>query len=240
MFKHTAVVFPVLLIAQVVLGHQNPTRDDADKGSIRRAAEVGGATGKEEPITNLEKMLIRRDVLIIKEFFNIGVVPGQQGAEVRIEALALSAIGEPTKRYGVSFVRPAARNASGDRSSSRDILCLVDFDELAAIQNALDYISKTVSNSQASADTEASSRAATKPTDSKASDDATGPFVEFSILTRSGMKLGMLQLGKQNTGFVQMNYQASDSSVVFGIGALNRLRNLIAQARAKLLSLGAK
>ena len=240
MFNFTVGVLVVLLLAQVAFGYQNPTRDDADKGSIKRAAETGGASGKEEPTTNLEKMLNRRDVLIIKEFFNIGIVLGQQGAEVRLEALALSAVGEPTKRYGVSFVRPAARNASSDRASSRDVLCLVDFDELTAIQNALDYISKTVSNSQASGDTESSSRSATKPADATTNDDAAGPFMEFSILTRSGMKIGMLQLGKQNTGFVQMNYQASDSSIVFGIGALNRLRNLIAQARTKLLALGAK
>jgi hypothetical protein len=240
MFAYKAGILVVLLFAEVAFGVQNPTRDDADKGSIKRAAENGAASGKEEPATNLEKMLIRRDVLLIKEFFNIGIVLGQQGAEVRIEALALSALGEPTKRYGVSFVRPAARNATSDRSSSRDVLCLVDFDELAAIQNALDYISKTVSNSQSAAETESSSRTATKPAEATTNDDAAGPFMEFSILTRSGMKIGMLQLGKQNTGFVQMNYQASDSSIIFGIGALNRLRNLITQARTKLLALGAK
>lgn len=240
MFAYTAGILVVLLLAPVASGYQNPTRDDADKGSVKRAAEIGGAPGKDEPTTNLEKMLNRRDVLLIKEFFNIGVVLGQQGAEVRIEALALSAAGEPMKRYGVSFVRPAARNAGSDRSSSRDALCLVDFDELAAIQNALDYISKTVSNSQAAAETESSSRTATKPAEATTNDDTAGPFMEFSILTRSGMKIGMLQFGKQNTGFVQMNYQASDSGIIFGIGALNRLRNLIAQARTKLLALGAK
>ncbi len=239
MFYHTALPLLIVLLAPTAFGQQPALRDDADRSSVKRAADGAGAASREEPATNLEKMLVRRDVLLIKEFFNIGIVPGQQGTEIRIEALAVGVANEPTRRFGLSFIRPAGRGVGADKSGNRDYLCLVDFDELLALQNALDTIVKTV-NSRQAADAESPSRPSTKPDESATSDDSTGPFQEFSILTRSGMKIGMIQIGRQHTGFVQMNYQASDSGILFGIGALSRLRNLLAQARVKLAGLGAK
>lgn len=240
MFYCATVAMLFALIVQNAFGQQPFTKDDADKSSVKWAADATSTGSREEPATYLEKMLVRKDVLVIKEFFNIGIVPGQQGTEIRIEALSLAVAGETQKRYGLSFIRPAGRNVGSDRQGGRDYFCFVDFDELPAIQNALDYIIKTVNNNQASLDTESSVRSSTKPIEPATNEDATGPFLEFSILTRSGMKIGMIQIGRQNTGFVQMNYQASDTSIVFGIGALSRLKNLIGQARTKLMTLGAR
>ena len=62
--------------------------------------------------------MARKNALIIKDVFVVGTVPGQQGNEVKVEALVLSAVGEAAKVYGLSFIRLANR-FGGDRS--RDV-----------------------------------------------------------------------------------------------------------------------
>ena len=210
-------------------------KDDTEKERAKRAAETGASAAREEPATKVEKFLARKNVLLVKEAYSIGSLPGQQGAEVKVEAIVLSATGEAAKVYGLSFIRFA--NRDGVRQSPREAIGFIDFDEVTALQNALDTIVKAADlNSETNA--VAKTPAANEPRSDEGA--ALGSATEFSLTTRSGVKTGMLQLGRQQTGFIQFNVEAQDATVFFGIGALGRLRNLIAQARTNLLALGAR
>lgn len=209
-------------------------KDDTEKDRAKRAADNSPIVAKEEPATRLEKFMARKNVLLIKEAYSIGTVPGQQGSEVKVEAIVLSAAGEVTKVYGLSLIRFNGRAGA----NTREAIVFVDFDEIASLQNALEYVAKIAN------DTSAEGSSATRPpasTEARSDENnATNSSTEFSLLTRGGLKTGMLQLGRQQTGFIQFDVTAPDAAVFFGIGALSRFRNLVSQSRAKLVSLGAR
>jgi hypothetical protein len=212
------------------------SKDDTEKDRAKRAVEGAPATAKEEPATRLEKFLARKNVLIIKEAYALGTVPGQQGYEVKVEAIVLSAVGEVAKVYGLALVRFSGR--AGERANGVEAMTFVDFDELAALQNALEYLTKVASDNNAEG-----SAGARPPASSEGRGDENNlanASTEFALLTRGGLKTGLSQLGRQQTGFIQFPAASQDTAVVFGIGALSRFRNLVSQGRSKLVSLGAK
>jgi hypothetical protein len=219
------------------LGYQS-IKDDTEKDRAKRAADNSPVSAKEEPATRLEKFMARKNVLIIKEAYSVGTVPGQQGYEVKVEAVVLAAAGEVSKVYGLSLIRFAGRTGIADRANAREAIVFVDFDEIASLQSALEYLAKVANDT--SADGSAASR---PPASNEARTDEnsiTNSSTEFSLLTRGGLKTGMLQLGRQQTGFIQLDTASQDAPVFFGIGALSRFRNLVSQARTKLVALGAR
>jgi hypothetical protein len=224
----------VLLLSLIGTGNSlaQSIKDDTEKDRAKRAADNSPVVAKEEPATRLEKFMARKNVLIIKEAYSIGTVPGQQGSEVKVEALVLSAVGEVTKVYGLSLIRFTGRAGA----NAREAIVFVDFDEIASLQNALEYVSKIAGETEANAATRLPASTETRPDESNATNSST----EFSLLTRGGLKTGMLQLGRQQTGFIQFDSVTPDAVVLFGIGALSRFRNLVSQSRAKLVSLGAR
>lgn len=236
--RYRLVIFMLLVIFIGVtnaLGRQT-IKDDTEKERAKRAAENLPNLAKEEPATKLEKFMARKNVLIIKDAFAVGTVPGQQGNEVKVEALVLSAVGEVTKVYGLSFIRLA--NRTSERQNAGEAIGFIDFDELAGLQNALEYLAKVAND--ASAETGVGGQPPTT-NDSRGEETAVvNAATEFSLLTRGGLKSGMLRLGRQHTGFIQFNAATPDRAVFFGIGALGRFRNLVSQARTKLLALGAR
>lgn len=211
---------------------QTTTQDEVDRSGIKRAA--GGASdNRDEPATRLEKFLARKNILVIKEVATVGMIPGQQGAEVKIEALRLSVVGEAAKAYGLSFTRSAQRANAGERQGLKEAVCFVDFDELGSLQSALDAIVKAANETSATGDAGTSAAAS--------GDGAQGvSATEFVLNTRGGLRVGMLRAGRQQTGFIQIGEPSSEASIYFGIGALGRLRNLVAQARGNLVTLGAR
>lgn len=238
--RYRCLIF-MLLIAVVsvtnALGRQT-IKDDTEKERAKRAADNSLGSAKEEPATRLGKFMARKNVLIVKDAYTVGTVPGQQGNEVKVEALVLSAVGEVSKIYGLSFIRFANRAGTGERQNAGDTICFIDFDEIAALQNALEYVVKVAND--ASAESPVGAR---PPATNEARGDEiamVNSATEFSLLTRGGVKTGMLQLGRQHTGFIQFNAAAPDAAVFFGIGALGRFRNLVSQARTKLIALGAR
>jgi hypothetical protein len=220
-----------------VVGYQS-IKDDTEKERAKRAADNSPGAAKEEPATRLEKFMARKNILIIKEAYSVGTVPGQQGYEVKVEAIALSAVGEVAKVYGLSLIRFAGRAGTGERANAREAITFVDFDEVSSLQNALEYLSKVAN------ETSAEGNAATRPPASNEArpdeNSITNSSTEFSLMTRGGLKTGMLQLGRQQTGFIQFDSASPDATVLFGIGALSRFRNLVSQARTKLIALGAR
>ncbi|HET9532996.1 MAG TPA: hypothetical protein VFQ92_21755 [Blastocatellia bacterium] len=173
----------------------------------------------QEPATRLEKLMLRKSVLVVKEAHIIGAVPGLEGTEVRIEALALTVPAERERVFGVRLVRAAPRREAAELSA------LVDFDELASFKEALDYMLRAA--------TEA------KPPDESSAGGAVST-TEFTILTRGGVKAALVQTGRQFTGLVRVGRAGEEGEVSFGIGALGRLRALLSQARDRLVALGAK
>ncbi len=229
----------MLLVAFIGAGNalgRQTIKDDTEKERAKRAAENSPNVARDEPATKLEKFMARKNVLIIKDAYAVGTVPGQQGNEVKVEAIVLSAVGEVTKIYGLSFIRFA--NRTGERQNAKEAISFVDFDEIAALQNALEYVSKIANDASAESSVGARPPA---PNDSRADETAVAnSATEFSLLTRGGLKTGMLQVGRQQTGFIQFSAPAQDAAVFFGIGALGRFRNLVSQARTKLVALGAR
>lgn len=222
----------IFMLLIVVLGTgpapaRQALKDDSEKERAKRAAEP--APANEEPATRLEKFMARKNVLLIKDAFAVGTVPGQQGYEVRVEALVVSAAGEAAKVYGLSLIRLAGRAGAGERSI--EAVRFVDFDEIAALQNALEYLAKVAGES-------APEGSVTARPAAPGEESGLSGSTEFSLQTRGGLKTGMLQIGRQQTGFIQ--FAATDNTVVFGIGALSRFRNLVAQARSRLVALGAR
>jgi hypothetical protein len=219
------------------LGRQT-VKDDTEKERAKRAADHSPNAAKDEPATKLEKFMARKNILIVKDAYSVGTVPGQQGNEVKVEAVVVSAAGEVTKIYGLSFIRFASRASGGERQNAREAISFVDFDEIASLQTALEYVSKLATEAGAEPPVGARPPALN---DSRVDENGiANSSTEFSLLTRGGLKTGMLQLGRQQTGFIQFNSAAQDAAVFFGIGALGRLRNLVSQARARLVSLGAR
>ena len=88
-------------------------KDDTEKERAKRAADNSQSVAKDEPATRLEKFMARKNVLIIKDVYSVGTVPGQQGNEVKVEAIVLSAVGEVTKIYGLSLIRFAMASPAG-------------------------------------------------------------------------------------------------------------------------------
>ncbi|MBI3650484.1 MAG: hypothetical protein HY231_05485 [Acidobacteria bacterium] len=230
-YRLMIILLMLFLLGAPLAPARQVLKEDTEKDRAKRAAENSTATLKDEAGTRVEKFLARKDVLIIKEATTIGSLPGQQGAEVKIEAIVLSALGEAAKVYGLSFIRLS--NRGGERQP--EAIRFVDFDEVAALQNALEHLVKTAdANSETPAGAPAANGKGAE--ESGASNVAT----EFSLTTRGGLKIGMLQVGRQQTGFLRLESAASEAPVIFGIGALTRLRNLTAQGRARLVSLGAR
>jgi hypothetical protein len=229
----------MLLIALAGAGQASAyqsSKDDTEKERAKRATDNSPTAAKDEPATRLEKFMARKNVLIVKEAYALGTVPGQQGYEVKVEAIVVSAVGEVTKVYGLSLMRFGGR--SGERANSAEAMTFVDFDEIAALQNALEYLAKVAGDS--GAESLAGARPQVSGEGRGDENSLTSASTEFSLLTRGGLKTGMSQTGRQHTGFIQFTAASQDSSVVFGIGALSRFRNLVSQGRSKLVSLGAK
>jgi hypothetical protein len=210
-------------------------KDDTEKERAKRALESPAGAAKDEPATRVEKFLARKNVLLIKESYTIGSLPAQQGAEVKIEALVLSATSEAAKVYGLSVTRFS--NRAGERQSLPEGVGFIDFDEVTALQTALDAIVKAAEQTSEAANGGRSSEATAQANGEGA---ASGPATEYALTTRGGLTFGMLQLGRQQTAFLRLNLEAQDATAFFGIGALGRLRTLIAQSRSRLLSLGAR
>jgi hypothetical protein len=226
-----------LICAGNTFGHQS-IKEDTEKERAKRASDNSSIAAKEEPATRLEKFMARKNVLIVKEAYLVGTVPGQQGYEVKVEVIVLSAIGEVAKIYGLSLIRFSGRAGAGERMNAGEAITFVDFDEIASLQNALEYLSKIANDIGADGNT-----AARPPASNEARTDEnsiTNSSTEFSLLTRGGLKTGMLQLGRQQTGFIQFNSASQEAAVFFGIGALSRFRNLVSQGRTKLVALGAR
>ncbi|MEW6129404.1 MAG: hypothetical protein AB1757_20355 [Acidobacteriota bacterium] len=211
-------------VVATLFAQQGANRDEAERERVKRAVENNSVAGKDEPATRIEKFLHRKNVLLIKEITLIGAVPGQAGSEVRIETLAISQVGEVNKVYGLRITRAAARG---------DHVGFIDFDELGALQTAFDYLLKTSGDFKAT-----TVESATATTESR-NETLNSASTEMAITTRDGLKFGLIQQGKQQTGFIQIN-GLSESTVSFGIGALGRLRNLLLQSRQALVIAGAK
>lgn len=216
------------------------TTDDTDRGGVKRAVGSGGEA-KAEPATRIEKFLLRKNVLLTTEHLIIGSVPGQQGAEVRIEALVVSVAGEAAKAYGLVLAR-AARQAS-ERAGAREATCFVDFDELEALQNALDAIARYADEPRLRGGTELSAPATN---DSATNDPAANNrdrqvwTKELSLQTRGGLRVGLAQSGRQLLGFLQIGSPEPEAGIAFGIGAIGRLRLHVAQSRRQLAEMGAR
>jgi hypothetical protein len=186
------------------------------------AAVCGQSPGETEPpgpATKLEKFLSRKNLLVIKETHFIGAVPGLQGSEVRLEAVALSAPTERERAYGVRLARTVTQKEAGEQAG------IIDFDELDSFRGALDQMLRVASEAKL-------------PDESP--QGAILPSVELAFTTRGGVKAALVQSGRQFTGQLQVSRATEDGEISFGVGALGRLRSLIAQARDKLVGLGAK
>lgn len=191
-------------------------------------AEVKVPDKPGEPATEIERFVARRGDLFTFDFYDLGKIRGLHRGEiippeVQVECLVIGVpgTGEAERRFGARFVRPA-REASplfGRLSGmyEPEEIAWLDFDELSALADCLDYMVKLAAQMSAE-DVE---------------------YREVRYVTRGGLQVGFYQDGKTQTAVADMG-EPLGKPVAFKIQALGAMRTTVGAALEKLKTLGAK
>ena len=99
-------------------------------------AQVGPAGPVIEAPTRLEALELRKATVIVKGYTEVGRVDGEEGSSITVSAIELKDTTRGTHEMGLAIV--AAQGGEGRRSA----ISYVDFDEIAGLLTALDYLAK--------------------------------------------------------------------------------------------------
>jgi hypothetical protein len=158
-------------------------------------------TGPQLPISRYEKFVRRTDVVIVTQSYPLPNLPG--GGGFKAFAHVSTALGKPQKIYGA---RIAER--------------LIDFDQLAIIQDGLDRMIRAARSS--------GSRPNTSSISYKSPFGISANYYSYQVDGSDKPKWNLYLVAGSYT------YQSPD------IETLTRFRDVIGQARQKLISLGAR
>jgi len=173
------------------------------------------AAKKPEPATAIEKFMARRGVLIVKDFYNVGMVSGQLGTSLEIKMLILSSAGGPSaaqKIFGVRFSRPAAGRYESEEVS------FLDFDECVALLDALGFM-QNLAIKMAQEQHE---------------------YTEVIFVTRGGMRIGFYQEGREQSAFAKVGGPIGGKRCWLTMDGLAEVKDLVQQAVTRLREMGAK
>jgi hypothetical protein len=102
-------------------------------------AQVGpagaAAPGMEAP-TKLEGLELRKSTIIVKGYTEVGKVDGEDGSSINVSAIEIKDATRGTKEMGLAIV--AVQGGEGRRQA----ISYVDFDEIAGLLSAIDYLAK--------------------------------------------------------------------------------------------------
>jgi hypothetical protein len=157
------------------------------------------------PATKLESFETNNSMLILKSSANIGSISGSTGV-VSVRCREITDVASGHKERGI-VVGIAERSPAGDT-------LLIDYDEIAALVNAMDYLG-SVQFSVTSLDT-----------------------FDAQYTTKGGFRVAAL--GNRLAGRIQFSVRDGRNDlapVAFSLQDLARLKGFISQAKAKLDSL---
>lgn len=185
---------------------------------------------KEEPGTKFEKLLLRKGIVLVKQFYDIGSIQGMYNSRMKLVAATVMASSEIGKVYALRFDKPASGEYKNDQSG------VIDFDEMVSLEAALE---RMISLSSEIKD-QVKGQPPTMPSMSETMQaEPAGNHLEVVFSTRGGVHAGFFQSGTQLVGFIAVNEYSSDSTVYLPIDQLGFLKSLISKAKEKLVSLGA-
>jgi len=175
---------------------------------IELFAQVKEADKVKEPSTKLEALLLKKGRLIVKEFYELGLISGQYGTKMEISALVIYEPGqESNKTKGLKFeIESGGRYERSDSS-------FLDVDEIESLSNAIKYM----------VDLSAKWKETTKE------------YTEVIFSTKSDFRLGFFQKGTNQTAFSASGYVGKTSCYFTTIRALEEVNNIITKG-SNLLS----
>lgn len=178
--------------------------------NVRRMEVIAALPAHESEGTNVRRFLAQRGVLVIRESRDIGRLKGQYSDSINIASVLFSIIKGTTQdaTFGVQLERI---DSDGNTESS----AFLDFDELAELIEAFDFISSVA------------------PKMAREQRD----YTEVSYSTKDNVKFGFYQKDGQQLAFV--NVQAHGDSTFLPVEKLQQMKQSLVNAQTHLISRGA-
>jgi hypothetical protein len=89
-----------------------------------------------EAPTRLEALELRKNAVIVKGYTEVGKVDGEEGSSISVSAIELKDTSRNTRELGLAIV------AAQGGDTRRQATSYVDFDEIAGLLTAIDYLAK--------------------------------------------------------------------------------------------------
>jgi len=169
------------------------------------------AIAEEKPKTKLEQFIAKKGEIIIKEFYDVGLIWSRHGAQMKTTALVIYEPGASSKIYGLQI-----RIKEGGKYPKENISFL-DFKEIESLSQALGYMIE-LSKKWASIEKE---------------------YTEVIFRTQGDYEIGFYQEGLEQSAFSESDHIGS-ASIYLGMENLEIFKSHIDKALAKLKSLGAE
>ncbi|MEX2702326.1 MAG: hypothetical protein Q6368_004580 [Candidatus Baldrarchaeota archaeon] len=154
---------------------------------------------KREPATKLEQFLSKKGKLIIKDFRKIGVISGQYGTKIKIDALTIY---EPSSEFQkIKGLRVEIQGAGKFETTRTSFL---DMDEVESLSQAISYMIRLLEKWK----------------------DYSREYTEVIFSTRGDFDLGFYQKGTSVQGFAQSGVIGA-STCYFPTSEFLSIKNLI-------------
>jgi len=89
-----------------------------------------------EAPTRLEALELRKNAVIVKGYTEVGKVDGEEGSSISVSAIELKDTARNTRELGLAIV------AAQGGETRRQAISYVDYDEIAGLLTAIDYLAK--------------------------------------------------------------------------------------------------
>lgn len=163
-----------------------------------------------EPVTKLETFLTKRGELIIKDFYKLGVIPGQSGSRIKLDAIVIYEPDETASKVKGLRIEVTEGGQYGNSSTS-----FLDLEEVSELSKAISYMANLITEWQ-SIDKE---------------------YTEVIFSTKGEFKIGFYQEKTEFSVFCSSGYVQTVNCFFISNpdDALNSMKNLIEKG-LKLLS----
>ena len=161
---------------------------------------------KSEPATKLEKFLAKKGTLIVKDFFNFGVVTGIYGTNMSFDAIFIYEPGRETE--DIRGLRIKVHE--GGRLEKEEISFL-DFEEVESLSNALQYLTNLASQWT----------------------NENKEYTEVIFSTKGNFQIGFYQKGKGQQAFASSGY-ISKAGCVLQTEDFKEIKTTVDKVLAKL------
>jgi hypothetical protein len=161
-----------------------------------------------EPATKLETFLARRGELIIKDFYKLGVIPGQYGSRIKLDAIVIYEPGETASKVKGLRIEVTEGGQYGNSSTS-----FLDLEEVSELSKAISYMANLITEWQ----------------------NIDKEYTEVIFSTKGEFKIGFYQEGTKASIFCSSGYIQTASCFFISADVLSSTKDLIEKG-LKLLS----